>query len=160
MHLTLYAIGKMKAGPEEELFSRYWLRAQKSGKALGLQLDDVRQWPESRAQNAEQRKDEEAARIIDALAQDTFLVGLDETGKDSNSAEFANLISKAMENGTGQLGFAIGGPDGHGQAIAKRADRLIRFGSLTWPHQLMRVMLAEQIYRAITILNGHPYHRR
>ena len=84
---------------------------------------------------------------------------LDENGKDLDSRAFAALIREEQDAGTDTLSFALGGPDGHGDALRAKSFRKLRFGSFTWPHQMARIMLAEQIYRAITILSGHPYHR-
>ena len=90
---------------------------------------------------------------------DAQLVAFDENGEDVSSSEFAAILRGALDSGMPELAFAIGGPDGHGQDLLERADRTLRLGRLTWPHQLVRVMAAEQIYRAITILSGHPYRR-
>ncbi len=88
-----------------------------------------------------------------------FLVALDEKGKAMDSKAFADFVAGRRDAGTHNLVFAIGGPDGHGDSLLDKAALRLAFGAMTWPHQLVRVMLAEQIYRAVTILSGHPYHR-
>jgi 23S rRNA (pseudouridine1915-N3)-methyltransferase len=84
---------------------------------------------------------------------------LDERGKVLSSAGFADLLKRHLDGGTSDLAFLIGGPDGHAQSIRDSAGLLLSFGAMTWPHRLARVMLAEQIYRAVMILRDHPYHR-
>jgi len=158
MRLTIAAIGRLKAGPERELANRYIDRVAKAGKPLGLTLA-VREFAESRGATAELRKDQEAGLILGAVADDAALVALDEKGKAIDSRGFAALIGDKRDRGTGELVFAIGGADGLGPAVSARASARIAFGALTWPHQIVRILLAEQIYRAVTILSGHPYHR-
>lgn len=159
MRLSILTIGKLKKGSERELFDRYVERAKKSGGQIGLSAVDDLEWAESRAQAVRQRKQEEAELMLSALKPGSVLVALDENGKDHTSVQLAELLRESMETGVPQLAFAIGGPDGHGDALLNRANLVLRMGRMTWPHQLARVMLAEQLYRAITILTGHPYHR-
>ncbi len=149
----------MKKGPEKDLLERYVDRALKAGSQLGLSGPELRDWSESRADSVSLRKQEEAVQIVSALKPGAFLIVLDENGKDISSVQFAERISTAMDNGIPELALAIGGPDGHGEGVLNRADLVLRMGSMTWPHQLARIMAGEQIYRAITILSGHPYHR-
>ncbi|QKV19995.1 23S rRNA (pseudouridine(1915)-N(3))-methyltransferase RlmH [Oricola thermophila] len=160
MKLTILAVGRMKSGPDAELVSRYSDRLARSGKALGIDFDGVIEIPESRAQSSDRRKAEEAGRAA-ALASDpsTVLVLLDERGKSLPSREFAGKLAEFRDRGFSRIVFALGGPDGHDPALRGRADLVIAFGNQTWPHQLARIMLAEQLYRAVTILSGHPYHR-
>ncbi|MEX0851677.1 MAG: 23S rRNA (pseudouridine(1915)-N(3))-methyltransferase RlmH [Bauldia sp.] len=158
MRITVTAIGRLKAGPERLLFQRYFDRAAKAGRGLGLTFA-VREFPESRAARPAARMSDEAAAILKALPSDATLVALDETGTNLDSHGFAGRLAKWRQAGVADLAFAIGGADGQGAAVAERADLRLALGSLTWPHQLVRVMLAEQLYRAVTILTGHPYHR-
>lgn len=160
LRVAIHAVGRMKAGPEKELLERYLDRSAASGRSLGLKLDPVREYPESRAATPDLRSTQEADALLGAIGQDAFVIMLDEGGSDPGSREFANLIRSRQESACDLVAFVIGGPDGHGEAMRERADLAIRFGRLTWPHQLVRVLLAEQIYRAITILSGHPYHRQ
>jgi 23S rRNA (pseudouridine1915-N3)-methyltransferase len=86
-------------------------------------------------------------------------VALDEHGQDLGSVALSDLVQKNLDTAVPEIAFAIGGPDGHGQEVLGAANVVLRMGKMTWPHQLARVMLAEQLYRSITILSGHPYHR-
>ncbi len=159
MRILIVAVGRMKSGPERELCERYIDRAAKSGRPLGITSVDIREFGESRAARAVDRQTEEAATILAALPANAVLVALDETGQSPASPAFAAEIAAQRDRGVADLVFAIGGPDGHGDALLARADRRIAFGAMTWPHQIVRVLLAEQVYRATTILSGHPYHR-
>ncbi len=158
MQITIAAIGRMKAGPERELADRYIDRVNKAGRRLGLALA-VREIPESRAGSAATRKLQEAAALIAALPAGAVLVALDETGKALDSRRFAGEIAKWRDDGVADVVFAIGGADGFGAEVLKTAALRLAFGAMTWPHQLVRLMLAEQLYRTVTILSGHPYHR-
>lgn len=149
----------MKAGPERELYSRYSDRFSKTGNALQLSGPALCEIPESRQSSASARRTDEAKLLLQKADAGTRIVLLDERGKDMTSTDFANLIAGERDAGTSTLAFAIGGPDGHGQELADMAFSKIRFGAMTWPHQIARVLLAEQLYRAVTILSGHPYHR-
>jgi len=160
MRLTIFAVGRMKSGPETELVSRYTDRLAKAGRALGLEFDGLTEIPESRAQTAARRKAEESGKCA-VMAQEpsTALVLLDERGKSLSSRQFSDRIASWRDGGTARVVFALGGPDGHDPALRDRAELVLSFGAQTWPHQLARIMLAEQLYRAVTILSGHPYHR-
>jgi 23S rRNA (pseudouridine1915-N3)-methyltransferase len=157
--VRIVAVGRMKAGPERELLDRYIERAQRAGRALGITKLEVEEIAESRAARAEDRMAEEAAQLLALVPERAFVVALDETGRTMTSADFARLIGGKLDGGVTDLVFAIGGPDGHGAALRGRAETLLAFGAMTWPHQIVRVLLAEQVYRAVTILSGHPYHR-
>ncbi|TVR06109.1 MAG: 23S rRNA (pseudouridine(1915)-N(3))-methyltransferase RlmH [Salinarimonadaceae bacterium] len=158
MKLSLIAIGRLKAGPERELVERYRERVSASGRALGLTGLDIAEIPESRARREEDRRAEEAQAIL-ARAGDTPLALFDERGERPTSAEFAGMIARERDSGLPGLAFVIGGPDGLDQSLRARAKAVISFGSLTMPHQIVRALVAEQIYRALTIMSGHPYHR-
>ena len=103
----------------------------------------------------------DALRLMEegAAAPDAHLIVLDERGKQQTSAEFAAMLAKMRDGGARQAAFLIGGADGHDQSLTQAADISLSFGAATWPHMLVRTMLAEQLYRAMTILTGHPYHR-
>ncbi|KXF76364.1 50S rRNA methyltransferase [Paramesorhizobium deserti] len=159
MRITVFAVGRMKAGPERELADRYFDRFTKTGSSLGLEFTGVGEIVESRAATAEQRKQEEAARIFEALDAGARLILLDERGKMLNSEDFAGRIGRLRDEGPRQLILAIGGPDGHDPRLRDRADLVLALGAMTWPHQIARILVAEQLYRAATILSGHPYHR-
>lgn len=149
----------MKAGPERELAERYFERFSRVAPALGLEWLGFTETPEGRAREAEARKREEAAALAAAMRPGAALFLLDQRGRDLASADLAARIGALRDEGRRDLLFALGGPDGHEPALRAKADQVLAFGAATWPHQLARVMLAEQLYRAATILSGHPYHR-
>ena len=159
MRISLFAVGRLKAGPEKDLASRYLDRFAKAGPAVGLELSKLTEVQESRASNAETRKREEAVALEKALGEGAVLILLDERGKALDSEAFAELIGRYRDNGKRDLMLAIGGADGLDPELRGRADMVLNLGSMTWPHQLVRILIAEQLYRAVTILSGHPYHR-
>lgn len=159
MRLSVIAIGRMKAGPEQSLAGRYLQRCRSLGKSLGLQGFEVLEFPEAQKSTSPLRKAEEAKTILAALSPGARLVVLDERGQNRTSRQFAHSLGRFRDQGCPALFFAIGGPDGLDEHLRKKADLVLSFSPLTWPHQLVRIMLAEQIYRATTILAGHPYHR-
>jgi 23S rRNA (pseudouridine1915-N3)-methyltransferase len=124
----------------------------------GFQGFSVHEVREGRGAGAEERRREEGPQILAALAAET-LVCLDERGDDLSSGELAEWLRGRADAGTSGVAFAIGGADGLDPSVRQQAERTIAFGRATWPHQLVRIMLAEQLYRAMTILAGHPYHR-
>jgi 23S rRNA (pseudouridine1915-N3)-methyltransferase len=159
MKILIAAVGRMKQGPERELVARYLTRASQSGKALALTGFDVLETPESRAGALPLRKGDEA-RALEALCPDGAVkVVLDEKGKSLTSADFAAQLARWRDDGRPAAAFIIGGADGLDLRLVRSADLSLSFSPLTWPHQLVRIMLAEQLYRATTILSGHPYHR-
>lgn len=158
MKITVVAVGRLKTGPERDLLDRYRDRAGRAGRQLGLTFD-AREIPESSARSAAARKDEEAAAILASLAPGASLVALDEGGKSLDSRGFAARIATWRDAGAKDMAIAIGGADGLGSAVIDRADLRLAFGAMTWPHQIVRILIAEQLYRAVTILSGHPYHR-
>ena len=157
MRITLAAIGQMKSGPERELVDRYCDRFSRIAPSLGLEFKGVAQANESRARDAETRKREEAKFLTEG--DPSKLIALDERGKPISSQEFASLLARMRDDGAKTLTMVIGGADGLHECVRERADRIISFGAMTMPHQLVRVCAAEQLYRAATILTGHPYHR-
>ncbi|MCO6387110.1 MAG: 23S rRNA (pseudouridine(1915)-N(3))-methyltransferase RlmH [Aliihoeflea sp.] len=158
MRLSIHAVGRMKAGPERDLVARYLDRLAKTGSAVGMEFSGVAEIAESQARSAEQRMREEADKLEASLG-DAALVLLDERGKNMTSPAFADYLSRHIDGGRKSMVVAIGGADGHDPGLRGKADLLLSFGALTWPHQLVRVLLAEQLYRASTILSNHPYHR-
>jgi 23S rRNA (pseudouridine1915-N3)-methyltransferase len=157
MRVTIAAIGRQKSGPETELVRRYMTRAEAEGRRIGLNVL-LREFPESRAASAKARKVVEAKSLIEALPAKCLLVVCDERGKGLTSADFAALVGGARDAGRDVV-LVIGGPDGVDEGLRARADALLSLGPMTLPHQLVRVLVAEQVYRATTILSGHPYHR-
>ncbi|GEC14878.1 23S rRNA (pseudouridine(1915)-N(3))-methyltransferase RlmH [Nitrobacter winogradskyi] len=158
MRLVVIAVGRLKQGPERELADRYRGRFADIGRNLGFRGLDVHEVAESRARDAGQRIREEAAAIL-ALAPGEMMVALDENGKSIGSAAFAEQIGRWRDESVADAVFIIGGADGLSPELRRRARLSVAFGAATWPHQMVRVMLLEQIYRAATILAGHPYHR-
>ncbi len=159
MRVGLFAVGRLKAGPEKELAARYFDRFAKAGPPIGLEFSRIAEVNESRASSADTRKREEAQMLDKALPEGAVLVLLDERGKALGSEEFADMLGNFRDQGRRELMIAIGGADGLDPQLRQRADATICFGKMTWPHQLVRILIAEQLYRAVTILSGHPYHR-
>ncbi len=156
MRLIIVALGALRSAPCQELCERYGQRLR-AGQPLGpLEFKDV---AERRKQSPEKQREEEGERLLAAAPSGAKLVVLDERGKDSDSRAFAQLLGRWRDEGVRAVAFLIGGADGHGEALRNRADHLLSLGSMTWPHDLARAMLAEQLYRANCILSGHPYHR-
>jgi 23S rRNA (pseudouridine1915-N3)-methyltransferase len=159
MRLVVVAIGRLKQGPERELAERYRERFDDIGRKLGFRGLDIHEIPESRARDAATRIADEAAVISAAVPEKSVLVALDERGDNVDSAGFARQLGRWRDEAVANTIFAIGGADGLSPDLQRKAKLRIAFGSATWPHQMVRVMLLEQIYRAATILAGHPYHR-
>ena len=158
MRLIVVAVGRLKQGPERELVERYRKRFDDIGGKLGFRSIEIREIAESRARDATTRMAEEAAAISLYLPEKYGLAALDERGKSIDSASFAQQLGSFRDTSTDII-FVIGGADGLSPELRGKARLVIAFGAATWPHQLVRVMLLEQIYRAATILSGHPYHR-
>jgi 23S rRNA (pseudouridine1915-N3)-methyltransferase len=156
--VTILAVGRLKAGPEQVLYDRYAERITAAGKAVGLTLT-LREFAESRAASAAARIVEETAQLVAAVPAGAKLIVLDSTGKSLASAALAERLGRWRDDGARDLAIIIGGPDGLGRPLLDRADLVLAFGAATWPHQLVRIMLGEQLYRTVTILAGHPYHR-
>lgn len=148
----MIAVGRQKGGPEAALVEDYLKRFDGTGRALGLgparliEVEDRKRVGESRV-------------LLDALPDDAFVVALDERGKTMGSRDFAGWLGKLRDEGRRECVFLIGGADGHSKELRDRADRLLSFGPMVWPHMMARAMLTEQLYRAASILSGAPYHR-
>ena len=158
MRMTIAAVGRMKAGPERELVARYLDRAVGGGKPLALTGFDVIELSESRASSSASRKADEA-KALRAAMPDGIIVALDERGKSIGSEGFAKQVLRWRDDGRPAVSFVIGGADGIDPAFVSAADLVLSFSPMVWPHQMVRIMLAEQLYRTTTILSGHPYHR-
>lgn len=159
MRISIHAVGRLKRGPDKELCDRYLDRFARAGPPLGLEFSGLVETPESRAREVIARQREESTRLTALLERGHTLILLDETGKNLQSKAFAGLLAQMRDDGVRDCLLALGGPDGHDAALAAKARQKISFGKMTWPHQLARIMLSEQLYRAATILAGHPYHR-
>ena len=160
MRVTLAAVGRARGEPETALFNDYWKRAEAAGARLGFTGFATAIVDTSRGATAEARMREEAERLARKSPPIAHRVVCDQRGHSLTSDAFAANLARLRDSGASDVLFVIGGPDGLAAAIRDRAQQRIAFGPQTWPHLLVRVMLAEQIYRALTILSGHPYHRR
>jgi 23S rRNA (pseudouridine1915-N3)-methyltransferase len=151
MRVTIAAVGRDRSGPARVLFDEYCRRCP-----WPVNLVEV---PPRAAASIERRLAEEAERLSGAVARDAVVIALDESGRNLTSRALATRIGAWQGARRSELAFLIGGPDGLDPALIQRADLVLALGRLTWPHRLVRVLLAEQLYRAGTILTGHPYHR-
>ena len=159
MRLTILAVGRMKAGPERELLERYAKRLDTLAPSIGVSRVDWREVDEGRARNVEERRLEEARGILASVPKGAWLVALDVRGATLTSAQWAAEIGKVRDSSIPAYAVAIGGADGFDPGLRDAARSIVSFGAMTWPHQLVRVMVGEQLYRALSILAGHPYHR-
>ena len=159
MRLIVIAVGRLKQGPERELAERYKKRFDDIGRKLGFRGLDILEIPESRAREAQARIAEEAAAISAAIPENSVLVTLDERGENVGSQALALRLGRLRDQSIPNTVFVIGGADGLSPELGGKDKSRIAFGAATWPHQMVRVMLLEQLYRAATILLGHPYHR-
>lgn len=151
MRLWLAAVGRSRGGPARDLYDEYVGRL-----SWPMTLREVEV---KKRLSSDELKRQEAELLLAAIPSSAVVVALDERGKALPSESFAAKVGEWRDRGTGDLAFLIGGADGHGEAVRARADFLMAFGPMTWPHMLVRGMLAEQLYRAQQILAGHPYHR-
>lgn len=151
MKYILSCIGKMKQGPQQELLALYKTR-------LKTPLI-IHEFEAKASLPTLKRQEVEADLLLSIFQEHTFLIALDETGKEFTSQSFAHKIQDIKNQGYKAVGFIIGGADGLHPLIKERADLFLCLGRLTWPHMLVRGLLAEQLYRGESILAGHPYHR-
>jgi 23S rRNA (pseudouridine1915-N3)-methyltransferase len=159
MRLRIAAVGRLKAGPERALLERYLERVNAAGRAVHLAPLDVGEVSESPAKRLAERLAEEAKALKKWAITGARRIVLDASGKNLRSEDFAQYLAGLREKGAPAALFLIGGADGLAEEIRTDADLVLAFGAATFPHQLVRILLAEQIYRAVTILSGDPYHR-
>ena len=159
MRLALIGVGRLKSGPERQLVERYAKRLVDLARSLGISGVDLREVEEGRARRAEDRRAEEARAILAAAPKGAWLALLDERGAAMTSAQWAAEIGRARDGAAPAYAVVIGGPDGLDPALRAEARTILSFGAMTWPHQLVRAMASEQLYRALSILGGRPYHR-
>jgi 23S rRNA (pseudouridine1915-N3)-methyltransferase len=159
MRIVVAAVGRLKQGPERELAERYRKRASDAGRSAGLSAVDVVEIRESRAGDTARRMIEESIAIANVIPQHAVTVILDARGESLSSAAFAGRLQGWRSEDKPAVVFIIGAADGLAPTLREQASLAIAFGAATWPHQLVRIMLLEQLYRATTILAGHPYHR-
>ena len=158
--MTLAAVGRARDEPETVLFKQYWQRAEALGPRLGFTTFSTLIADTSRRATAAARAVEEAERLTRKAPLAAHRIVCDERGRSMTSDAFAAILAQLRDTGAPDVVFVIGGPDGLSPSFRTSAQHHIAFGCQTWPHLLVRAMLAEQIYRALTILSGHPYHRR
>lgn len=159
MRLLIAAIGRLKQGPERDLFAHYRARAEAQGKALGFAPVTLIEIPESKAATAKLRMGAEAEALLAKCSPESAIVVLDPDGEQLPSEQFAAWLAKLRDAGSAGVSFLIGGADGLGQEALSRSAKRLSLGKMILPHGLARIVLAEQLYRAMTILAGHPYHR-
>lgn len=159
MRVSIIAVGRLKDGPERELFLKYTKRIDEAGRRIALGPVALVEIPEARQADAGPRRADEAARLLARAADAELKIVLDERGKTMSSEAFARWLESRRDAGLRSAAFLIGGADGHGEAALDAATLKLSLGAMTLPHGLARIVLAEQIYRAATLLSGHPYHR-
>lgn len=159
MKLLLVVVGRLKSGPERQLCERYETRFRDICRQIGVSDLKIVELGESAQRRAPDRMAEEARAIAAALPKGCAAWLFDERGKALDSPEFAQSLAKTRETGADALALVIGGPDGLDPSIRDGAGLVVSFGRLTLPHQIVRALALEQLYRAATVLTGHPYHR-
>jgi 23S rRNA (pseudouridine1915-N3)-methyltransferase len=159
MRLTVLAVGFSRGTQEGALTTDYIDRASAMGRRMGVTHIAVEEIAVSKARDAKTRMGEEAEKLSARVPDGAHVILLDAKGKGMTSEDFADMLGALRDAGTRDLVLVIGGPDGLAPLPRIRAGRSLAFGPQTWPHLLVRAMLAEQVYRALTILAGHPYHR-
>jgi 23S rRNA (pseudouridine1915-N3)-methyltransferase len=159
VRILIAAVGRMKAGPERDLAERYRKRAAQAGRSVGLTNVEIVEIKESRASDPARRMLEESIAIANVIPERAVGVLMDERGESLSSSAFAGHLQAWRTEDKLAVVFIIGGADGLAPGLKDNAKLTLAFGAATWPHQLVRVLLLEQIYRAVTILSGHPYHR-
>jgi len=159
MKLAIYAVGRAKPSPEKELTANYLSRISAIGRPVGITGADLIEVEERKRLSPPELKKREGELLLKAVPERAALIALDEHGKSFSSEDFASFVAKLRDDGTPTLACLIGGAGGLALDVQGRAQLSLAFGRATWPHMLVRAMLAEQLYRAVTILAGHPYHR-
>jgi len=159
MRVLIAAVGRLKQGPERDLFEHYIARADTAGRKLGISPITVVEVPESRGPSPAARMAAEAMVMLGKIPVSHKLVCLDREGEQLGSADFARALCEFRDKGETGVAFLLGGAEGLAPEALVRADKRVSLGPMTLPHGLARIVLAEQLYRAATILAGHPYHR-
>ena len=158
MDIVFLAVGRLK-GPEQELCDRYISRIGSAGRQLGFGKCSLAVINEARAGSVMVRKKQESDALLKKISDKAVLIALDERGKALNSRKFSGLLSQYRDRSIPEMVFVLGGPDGQGEGVLQRAAVTLSLSAMTMPHGLARAVLCEQVYRAMTILGNHPYHR-
>lgn len=151
LHILLAAVGRSKAGPERVLYESYLARLPWK---VDLKEIEIR-----KETSVDVRRAREGEALLATMPTGAPIIALDERGRAESSEALAARLGRWRDGGARSVGFIIGGADGLDDSVRKRADLVLSFGAMTWPHMLVRALLAEQLYRAHSILTGHPYHR-
>jgi len=159
MRIVIAAVGRLKQGPERELAERYRKRAADVGRKAGITAVDVIEIRESRAGDPGRRMLEESIAIANIIPDDATVVIMDGRGENLSSSVFAGRLQGWRAQNASAVAFILGGHDGLAPTLREKSTLAVAYGAATWPHQFVRIMLLEQIYRAGTIMAGHPYHR-
>lgn len=159
MKLIVIAVGRLKAGPERDLCERYAARLKATTRAVGFGALQIIELGESAQRRAEYRMAEEARAILAAVPEGAALIAMDERGAMPDSEAFSDMLKRRRADNVSAVVFVIGGPDGLAAEVRAKAHDVFCFGRMTMPHQIVRALVFEQLYRATTILSGHPYHR-
>ena len=160
MDIKIIAVGKIKEKFYKDAIEEYLKRMQAYNKVEIIEVADEMAAENLSEKELEQVKEKEGERILGKISKEDYVVSLEILGKQIDSIEFAKFIENEMAEGLGRnLVFIIGGSNGLAKEVSQRSNKKLSFGKMTYPHQLMRVILTEQIYRAYRIINGHPYHK-
>jgi len=158
LRLGILCVGRLKAGPEREIYARYADRVRVM-RGLGIEGLDLKEIDEGRARAAPARIAQEGDALLAALPPDAGVIVFDERGRAATSVEFTALLQRERDASRKALWLVIGGSEGLDERLRQRAQVILSFGAMTLPHQFVRLLVAEQAYRALTILAGSPYHR-
>ncbi len=159
MRIVVAAVGRLKQGPERDIAERYRKRVADAGRGIGLRGIEIIEIRESRAREVAKRVTEESIALANVIPDGATKLVLDARGDNLDSVTFADRCKRWRDAGRPAAIFLIGGADGLTESLRDQAELRLSFGNATWPHQLVRIMLLEQLYRAVTLLAGHPYHR-
>ncbi len=159
MQLTIVAVGRLKSGPERELIERYRDLLGGLGRSCSFKPLNIIELSEGRASQAALRRQDEAQRLLATSSEAGRRVLLDESGAQMTSKQLSDFLTRERDGGTREIAFLIGGADGHADTAKAKVEKTLSLSRLTLPHGLARIILAEQLYRAVTILASHPYHR-
>lgn len=157
--IDIISVGKLKQNAEDKLQKRYLERLRKAGPAQGIKTFNLTELTESKQASTSRRKTEEAKKLLSKVPGAAYLIALDENGKSFTSANFAKRLLTQKDEGTQNICFVLGGPDGHDPDLLQKAQLSLSLSPMTLPHGLARIILLEQLYRSLTIWSGHPYHR-